>query len=60
MEKIQYVEAERHPLCPHCEKTLATIEWHKVKASGLSMMGYTVVHSCPHCRKVLAATASAR
>ena len=58
MEKIKVVPAERHPLCPHCGQTLNTVEYHKVKVEGLSMMGYTVFHSCPHCRKVLAATAS--
>lgn len=56
MDKIVYIEADRPPLCPHCERKLTEIHWHKIKKA--LKLGYVAVHSCPHCNKVLGVTAS--
>jgi len=55
MEKIKLTEEQRHPICPHCERELTEMNWHKVKGSG-SSLGYVAIYSCPHCRKVLGST----
>lgn len=59
-QKIEMVESDAHPLCPHCAKKLTEIHWHKVRGVSMTAIGYLVVHSCPHCRKVLSTTASGR
>ena len=46
------------PVCPHCEKRLKEIYWHKVQGKGMSGVGYVAVYSCPHCKKVLSTSAS--
>ena len=57
VEKIKVTEAEYHPLCPHCERKLSEVHWHKIKGNSMSL-GYVAIYSCPHCRKVLGHTAS--
>ena len=58
MEKIKVTQVEHHPVCPHCEKKLAAVNWHKVQGISRSQVGYVAIYSCPHCRKVLSTSAS--
>ncbi len=58
MEKIQLTETESHPVCSHCEAKLPEINWHKVRGTGLTGLGYVAVYSCPHCKKVLSISAN--
>jgi hypothetical protein len=56
-KKIQVTESDQPPICPHCERRLAEISWHKVRGAAMRI-GYVAVYSCPHCRKLLAVSAS--
>ncbi|HOC01830.1 MAG TPA: hypothetical protein PKM43_24155 [Verrucomicrobiota bacterium] len=48
MKKIEIVEEEIVPVCPHCKKELTKIT--QVKRGAMSVIG---VFCCPHCRAVL-------
>ena len=58
-EKIEVKEQKAyHPKCPHCEKALAKVFFHKVQLSGMNTPGYVAVYSCPHCKKSIGTSAS--
>lgn len=57
MDKIELVETERHPLCPHCSGKLSSMNWHKVKGGAMGL-GYVAMYSCPHCKKLLGSSGS--
>ncbi len=46
--KVQIVEMEAVPLCPHCSKPLDSIA-RKDKG----FIDQTILFSCPHCNKLL-------
>lgn len=50
MKTIEEIEdPSGQPLCPHCEKTIAQINFKRIR----STFGVKFIHYCPHCRKVL-------
>ena len=57
-DTIEFIEATDPPLCPHCEQSLAQVEYRKQKLAFSFMAGleWIVLLSCPHCRKVVGAT----
>ncbi len=54
-EFIKFVEAQTLPICPHCEKPLAEIEFRRdvVRFGFFKGETFVVLLSCPHCHKVL-------
>ena len=56
MEKIKLTQVEDHPVCPHCDKKLTEIHWHKMSGS-IGGSGYVAVYSCSHCKKMLSSSA---
>jgi len=54
-QDVEFVEAQKPPICPHCNATLARIEYRRQKISFGFMSGWTsvIILTCPHCQKVL-------
>jgi hypothetical protein len=54
-DEVEFVESRSLPICPHCEKTLAQVEYRRQKLSFGFMRGasWVILLTCPHCRKVL-------
>lgn len=54
-DEIEFREAKKQPVCPHCEKPLTTIDYTRQKLSFGFMSGFTwvVLLQCSGCAKVL-------
>ncbi|MEZ4649187.1 MAG: hypothetical protein R3E97_10475 [Candidatus Eisenbacteria bacterium] len=58
-EKIEVKEQkEYHPKCPHCDKVLSQIFFHKVRTVGMTGIGYLAVYSCPYCKVAIGTSAN--
>jgi hypothetical protein len=53
--EIEFREATKQPICPHCSQPLVHIDYTKQKMSFGFMGGFTwvVLLQCPSCAKVL-------
>jgi ribosomal protein L37AE/L43A len=48
MSKIEIVNVDKTPLCPHCEKEL-----HWIERVNQGFFVATAIYICPHCNKVI-------
>jgi hypothetical protein len=54
-QDLEFVEAQKSPICPHCNATIAKLEYRRQRLSFGFMSGATwvIVLTCPICQKVL-------